>query len=212
MKKFLLIALACCMTVIGFAQKGKKGDSNSIIKGGEEITWLGMDFTQVRVIGAAAQWKDVGEITDNQMRDKYIPAWNDFFLNEQKKYDVAKYVDRSSVHYAMDVTEKMNNRKYPKTVFSDSPEDYERLQEADIVRLVKGYDFKGQNGVGLLFFIEGMSKGKEEACAWVTFVDMKGKSVLQTKRVYGRAGGFGFRNYWAKSFFNILKNISSEMR
>jgi hypothetical protein len=210
MKKILLIALACCVTVISFAQKGK--GSNSVIKSGDEITWLGMDFSQARVIGAATQWKDVGEITDNQMRDNYIPAWNDFFLNEQKKYDVAKYVDRSSVHYAMDVTAKMNNRKYSKSTFSDDPGEYEHLEEADISRLVKGYDFKGQSGVGLLFFIEGMSKGKEETCAWVTFVDMKSRTVLQTKRIYGRAGGFGFRNYWAKSFFNILKNINSEMR
>lgn len=207
MKNLLLSLLASCITFTGFAQGGK-----SIIKSNEEITWLGLDFSQARMIGEAAQWKDVGEITNDQMRDKYIPAWNEFFIKEQKKYDVAKYVDRESVHYEMDITGKANNKKFPKNIFSDDPEDYNRLQEADINRLVRAYDFQGKTGVGLIFFIEGMSKGKVQSCAWVTFVDMKSKTVLQTKRVSGKPGGFGFRNYWASSFLNILKNMSSEMR
>ena len=204
MKKLFSFLLACTVTITGFAQ--------SVIKGSQEITWLGLDFSQARFIGDAAQWKDVGEITDGQMRDKYIPAWNDLFLNEQKKYDVAKYVDRESVHYAVEVTGKANNKKYPKTIFSDDPEDYNRLQEADITKQVKAYDFQGKSGVGLLFFIEGMSKGKIQAVAWVTFVDMKTKAVLQTKRITGKPGGVGFRNYWGNAFLNILKNTSSEMR
>jgi hypothetical protein len=209
MKKILLVAFACCLTMIGFAQKGK---SESVLKSGEEITWLGMDFSQLRVIGAATQWKDAGKISEAELRDKYVPSWNDLFLSEQKKFDVAKYVDRKEVHYDIDVTAKANSKKFPKSVFTDNPDDFEHLTQADIERLVKGYDFKGKSGVGLLFFVEGMSKGKEQACAWVTFADMKSRTVLQTKRIYGSAGGFGFRNYWAKGFFSILKSISSEMR
>ena len=57
----------------------------------------------------------------------------------------------------------------------------------------------------MLFVIDGMSKSKEEASGWVTFVDMKSKKVLLTEYKTGKAGGFGFRNYWAKSFQNILK-------
>lgn len=125
---------------------------------------------------------------------------------------MAKYADRNSVEYAVDVTSKQNSRKYSKAIFSDDPSDYKRLDEQKIDGVIRGYDFMGKSGVGLLFIIEGMSKGKEEACAWVTLVDMKSKKVLQTQRVCGKAGGFGFRNYWAKAFFNILKDMRSEMR
>jgi hypothetical protein len=47
---------------------------------------------------------------------------------------------------------------------------------------------------------------------WVTFVDMKSKTVLLTKHMEGKAGGFGFRNYWAKSFLNVLKSIKEDWR
>lgn len=175
-----------------------------IFSGSSDITWLGIDFTQTKFIGSATQFKDAGEITNSEFRDKYIPSWNQLFINEQKKYDVAKAVKRSEVKYAMDVTEKANNA-IKGNFFSDNPNDYKKLDEQKIANLVKGYDFQGKTGIGLLFFIDGMSKSKDEASGWITFVDMKSKNVLLTQYTTGKAGGFGFKNYWAKSFHNMLK-------
>lgn len=202
MKRLLTVLLALCLPLALFAQK----NGSSILKSEEPITWLGMDFSQLRFIGSAMQFKDAGEVTDAQMRDKYYPGWNDLFVNEQKKYDVAKYVKRSSVTYETGVTQKANNAARGK-VFTDDPDEYQLLTEEKVGKLVKGYNFQGVKGVGLVFFVEGMSKGKEEVSAWVTFVDTKSKTVIATRRVTGKAGGFGFRNYWAKGLFNILKDI-----
>ncbi len=229
MKKLLLLALACAISCSGFAQKNKKNDNRrdrdndqmeerqsapprKVLRSDEPLTWLGLDFTQVAFIGSATQYGSAGEITDDQIRDKYVPAWNDLFLNEQKKFDVPKYLNRSDVAYAVSVTEKINNKKAPRSYFSDDPGEFHHLDEAAVARLVKGYDFMGKKGVGVVFFIEGMSKGKTMASAWVTFVDMGSRSVLQTARIEGRTSGFGFRNYWAGAFLNILKNVSDEMR
>ena len=175
-----------------------------IFNGSTEITWLGIDFTQAKFIGSAFQFKDAGEITNGEFRDKYVPSWNQLFINEQKKYDVAKTVKRSEVKYAMDVTEKANN-SIKGNFFSDDPNDYKKLDEQKVANIIKNYDFQGKSGIGMLFVIDGMSKSKEEASGWVTFVDMKSKKVLLTEYKTGKAGGFGFRNYWAKSFQNILK-------
>lgn len=175
-----------------------------IFSGSSDITWLGIDFTQTKFIGSATQFKDAGEISSSEFRDKYIPSWNQLFINEQKKYDVAKAVKRSEVKYAMDVTEKANNG-IKGNFFSDDPNDYKKLDEQKIANLVKNYDFQGKEGIGLLFFIDGMSKSKDEASGWVTFVDMKSKKVLLTQYTTAKAGGFGFKNYWAKSFLGMLK-------
>ena len=175
-----------------------------ILSGSTDITWLGIDFTQTKFIGTANQFKESGEITSAEFRDKYIPGWNQLFRDEQKKYDVASAVKRAEVKYAMDVTEKANNG-IKGNFFSDDPNDYKKLDEQKINNLVKGYDFQGKTGTGLIFFIDGMSKSKDEASGWVTFVDMKSKKVLLTEYKTGKAGGFGFKNYWAKSFLNILK-------
>lgn len=177
----------------------------------EEITWLGMDFTGARFIGSATQFKDAGEITSSDFRDKYIPAWNQLFINEPKKYNVAEAVHRSQVNYAIEITEKVNNG-IKKDFFSTNPSDYGSLTADNVAEMVNKYDFNGKKGVGLMFFVDGMSKAKSEASAWITFVDMKSKKVLLTAHKTGKAGGFGFRNYWAKSFDNLLNGVKSEVK
>ena len=196
---FFALCFICLNSSILFAQT--KAD---IFGGTADITWLGIDFTQAKFIGTATQFKESGEITSSEFRDKYIPSWNQLFLEEQKKYNVADAVKRAEVKYAMDVTEKANNG-IKGNFFSNDPNDYKKLDEQKIANLVKNYDFQGKSGIGLIFFIDGMSKAKDEASGWVTFVDMKTKKVLLTEYKTGKAGGFGFKNYWAKSFLNILK-------
>jgi hypothetical protein len=179
-----------------------------IFNGSSEISWLGLDFSQAKFIGTATQFKDAGEITNAEMRDKYIPGWNQLFLDEMKKYNVAEAVHRAEVKYEIGITDKANSN-FKGDFFSSNSDDYRKLDEEKIKKIVKGYDFKGKTGIGLLFFIDGMSKGKEEANAWVTFVDMKSKTVLFTKNQSGKPKGFGFKNYWAGSFLDILKSAKS---
>ncbi|MBC7534328.1 MAG: hypothetical protein H7258_01385 [Ferruginibacter sp.] len=176
-----------------------------LLAGTAEITWLGMDFTKTKFIGAATQFKDAGEITNAEFRDKYVTGWNQLFVNEQKKYDVAKVVHRTDVRYAMEVTEKTNNG-IKRDFFSNNPDEYMTLDAAKVESLVKKYNYLGKTGIGLIFFIEGMSKGKDQASAWVAYVDMGKKTVLMSSHVTGKTGGFGFKNYWAKAFYNILKD------
>ena len=47
---------------------------------------------------------------------------------------------------------------------------------------------------------------------WVTFVDMKSKTVLFTTYQTNPPGGFGFRNYWAKPLYTTLKNMESDFK
>lgn len=178
---------------------------DDLYTGTAEITWLGMDFTQVKFIGSATQFKDAGEVTNADFRDKYIVGWNQLFINEQKKYNVAKVVHRTDVRYGMGVTEKANSG-IKKDFFSNDPDEYMTLDAEKVAGLVKKYNYLDKKGIGLIFFIEGMSKGKDQASAWVAYVNMDKKTVLLSKHITGKAGGFGFKNYWAKAFYSILKD------
>jgi hypothetical protein len=196
----LFILFLLCLNVAGVIAQSKA----DIFSGSSEITWLGIDFSQTKFIGKAAQFKDAGEITNSEFRDKYVPGWNQLFIDEKKKYDVAGAVKRSEVKYAVEVTEKANS-SFKGNFFSDDLADFKKLTEQKISDIVKSYDFQGKTGIGFMFFIDGMSKDKDEASGWVTFVDMNSKKVLLTEYKTGKAGGIGFKNYWAKSFLNILK-------
>jgi len=175
------------------------------------ITWLGLDYSQTKIIGPAYQFEHSGEITSGEVRDKYIPGWNELFIVEQKKYDIAKAVNRGSVKYDIDVTQKSNNA-LNKDFFSNDPGDFKKLTEQDISNVVKNYNFQNGTGIGLIFFVEGISKGVESEGIWVTFVDMGSKTVLFTKYMAEKPGGFGFRNYWAKPIYSIVKNMESEFK
>lgn len=178
----------------------------------DDITWLGLDFSQAKVIGPASQFKDgAGVITSDEIRNRYTVSWNQLFIEEPKKYNVPEMVHRPTVKYALEVTAKAN-ANIKKDLFGGSPDDFKTLDEKKIGDLVSNYDFQGKTGSGVLFFVEGINKGQAEAGAWVTLVDMETKKVLFTNFKIGKAGGFGFRNYWAKSWFNILKQAKFDFK
>lgn len=175
------------------------------------LTWLGLDFTQVNFIGTASQWQDIGEITNADLRDKYFVSWNEIFIDEKSKYDVAEAVRRSMVKYDLSVTETANS-KSDRDYFINDVLAFRHLEETDIDSLVKHYDFKGNEGLGMMFFVEGMNKQLEKSSMWVVFVNMTNKEVLSAKRVEGKAGGFGFRNYWARTFYHGLQDVEEHLR
>jgi hypothetical protein len=183
------------------------------------VTWLGIDYSLTTFIGTPTNssynfnaWTvvkktDEGIVTKEEFRDSFTVLWNQLFIDEQKKYDVAKAIGRSSVKYAIDVCIKANKKLTNKEFFSNNPSDVHTKTEADIATAVKNYDFQKNEGIGMMFFVEGMSKGTAEEGFWVTFVDMKAKTVLLTKYVTEKPGGSGFRNYWAKPFYVVLKEM-----
>jgi hypothetical protein len=201
LNKFLLIIAAITFTQFAFGQS--KADIANTAK---PIAWLGVDFTQANFIGTPYQNqnKQIGEVTEEDFRDKYVPAWNELFIDEKKKYNVAEALNRAEVKYAYDVVAAANAAtKYEP--FTKDVKKYKKLTEARLKELVAAYDFKDEKGIGLLFFVDGMDPEKEEAGAWVTFVDMGSKKLLLTNYVTGKPGGAGFRNYWSKTFNDILK-------
>ncbi len=204
--KNLLLALLTLMVA-----SSTRAQTKEDIYSNTQITWLGCDFTQLKFIGGAAQFKDAGEISNRDLRMKYFPGWNNLFVKEQKKYNVAEAVDRNTVEFAIDVTDAANDNSTG-PYFTDNSGDYQLLSAEKVASLVSKYDFKGHKGLGMMFFVEGMSKDKVEASMWVTFVNMSQKKVLLTKRVTGTTGGFGFRNYWAKGLYNGLQETQHNLR
>ncbi|WP_448699592.1 hypothetical protein ACFGVR_21345 [Mucilaginibacter sp. AW1-3] len=175
------------------------------------VTWLGVDYSQTKFIGAATKSGEA-VITNDVFRDGYTSEWNQLFITEQKKYDVAKAIGRKSVEYKIDVALNANRALTKKDFFTNNPGDFHLTTEATIADAVKKYDFMNHEGIGLLFFVDGMSKGTASMGIWVTFVDMKSKTVLYTTYQTAKPGGFGFRNYWAKPLYTVLKDMEDNFK
>lgn len=207
MKQAFLSLVALALSLQVFAQLSR----TDITNGNEDVTWIGVDFTQLKFVGNATQWQDAGEITNAQLRDKYFPAWNNLFVTEQKKYNVADAVGRADVKYALEVTERANN-SVKGNFFSDDPNEFNHLTKEKLESLVAKYDFRGNKGLGMLFFVESFSKGREAGNIWVTFVDMNTKKVLLTQKLTEQAGGIGFKNFWAKTLYGALKDTRKDLK
>jgi hypothetical protein len=208
MKKLILSVLFA----LAFGPLWAQYTTADIFKTTVEITWLGVDYSDVKFIGPASGWGEVSTKSPTEMRDKYFPEWNSLIVNEWKAFKIEDAVYRTEVPQDIKAISKANEKSNKKEIFSESISDYQLLTESDVKSMVKKYDFNGKEGLGFLLIAEGMSKGKEEASYWVTFVDMKSKTVLLTKRMTGKAGGFGFRNYWAGSIKSLMKSIRKEFK
>jgi hypothetical protein len=186
--------------------------ANDVFNPKTPMTWLGVDFSEVRFIGPATGWGEVSTKSPTEMRDKYFPEWNSLIINEFEKFKIEDAVARLELDKNIDAVSKANEKTNKKELFSENISDYQTLDEETIKSMLKKYDFSGKDGLGFLLVAEGMSKGREEASYWATFVDMRTKKVLFTKRITGKAVGFGFRNYWAGSMKNVFKTMKKEFK
>jgi hypothetical protein len=169
------------------------------------FTWLGVDFTQAKLIGDAAAKTDVVVEHD-------LTSLNQAIVNEQKKYDVPGTLHKDKYNTSIGLVNKRNESLNKDGLKSDDSVDFERLKADDIVKVAKSYDFSGKHGIGVLLVMEAMSRTNKNAAMWLTIVDMDKKHVLLTERYVGKAQKFtiGFRNLWLSTIKDVLGNIEDD--
>jgi hypothetical protein len=194
--RFLAMLLLGMITLPNFAQTAREIFNSSEVP----ITYLGLDFTQAKLIGDPAT-------VPMDVRDRHFYGINGVVIAEPKKYDFRKAFEKSEVTPDLSFVEPKNSKVDAAQIASMSQADFNRFTPATIDQIVKGYNFGGKKGVGLLFVVEALNKTVEQAAIYVTFLDMATSKVIFTERITGKPGGFGFRNYWARSVANILEDI-----
>jgi hypothetical protein len=169
-----------------------------------QILYLGVDFTKAKVIGDPSA-------TAGDVRDRHYPGINDLVITEFKKYDLKSAFHKSSVDHDLGLVAKRNEKINTEDIESTNSGDFHRLKSDDIEGLVKGFDFGGKKGIGLLFVMEGMNKPDKAAAMWVTLIDMSSHKMLMTERMEGKTSmSFGFRNFWATPIKNVIEEIEKK--
>ena len=198
MKRAATFLSLIAVAIVGLLEPAFSQTAKEAFSGGP-ITYLGIDFTQARLINDAGA-------SGTDLKEKHFPGINQVVVNEPKKYDLEKAL-KTTVTSDISVTEKANATIDADKIKSSSSADESRLTAADIQNTVNQYDLAGKKGVGLVFVIEGLNKAGAKGSMYVTFIDMATKKVLFTERMVGKAGGFGYRNYWAKSVYEVIEDI-----
>ncbi|MCX6151080.1 MAG: hypothetical protein NTX22_11180 [Ignavibacteriales bacterium] len=200
MKRLFVILLLSGFLMPLYSQSAKDIFTTS------KMTWYGLDFSNVKLLGAA-HFSNPKEI-----RDYYFEAINNVVVTEKSKYDLAEFFRKSEVNYNLSVVKARNAELDIEKALSDNPSDINFLNNELIEEIIKEYKCGSDEGLGVVFIIETLSKLIDigEATMFVTFFDISTKTVLLTYRMTGRAKGFGFRNYWVRSVFSVLKDIDDK--
>ena len=157
-----------------------------------EVKFYGVDFSRANLFGMEESPEAV------RMGLKRI---NNLFLAERNKYNVSERVKKKIAKHCFDATDE-NNEKM-KVEFSSAP--YVELSDERIGEALAGQSC-GNDGTGLVIIAETLNKPDEKAIYRIVFFDENTKEIIHSKRVVGNVGGFGIRNYWAKSVLGALKN------
>jgi len=91
-----------------------------------------------------------------------------------------------------------------KSIYSQNESDIFNRSVSNIVWL--GVDFSKTKYNGSLGTVDKITG---TGTMWVTFFRFSDHKILIAERMTGKAGGFGFRNHWANTVYEVLKQIKS---
>ncbi len=185
MKKSLLtiiFGLACCFSVLA----------------SEPLTFYGVDFSLAKVYGA------------DESRDAFGKAFSDInqlFISQESKYDVACLTGEEVTSKRISVACKSTKHHF---MVADSIavfflEDPEYDCRAEIDALLKSYELPTAGRSGMVMIANLLNKAHGEADFYVVIFDTQSREMTSCYHVWGHAGGFGLRNYWANAVRLALK-------
>ncbi len=200
MKKTALFIFALMASTHIFAQN----TMSDLFAGKAKLIFLGLDFTQAKYIGKIG-FTDAGAI-----KNQHMVSWNTLIEAEPKKFSLQKAFNLKDDQYASKVDDMIKLNKSV-DVEGNITNDAYTITEDQVKKSVSKYALSEKDGIGLVYVVESLSKTDEKLYAWATFIDLNTKKVLYTEKVEGKAGGFGFRNYWAGGVYKINDAIDSKL-
>ncbi len=187
--KFLIATLFSIVTLTCFAKGGKQ--DVSVV---DSYVFYGVNFSKCHTYG----WGQNPEQTLGALSEI-----NGLFISEMDKYDIRKFLKKNVDNMDVDVSVKQTLNRDPKTL--ETYNETERLSVDTIKNVIKGLELKENKGYGLMIFADFLNKKKQVGIYQYVFFDIASREIVETWEATGEAGGFGFRNYWAKSVYNTLK-------
>lgn len=200
MKKNLLAALLICISMVAAAQsKYTLAD----VRNARSMIWFGLDFSQARFYGPFEEKAKVKDVT--------IPTWNGMFVTEKGMLgpgnDLKKLLGMSYVFIDLSIVSERNNAIEVEDLFGNTDKEKPSWNEDKVIKMVKKFEAKEKDGIGLVMIVESYDKTTEMATIWVTYFDPAKNEVIRTRKYFGKAGGPGQTKHWNTAVVNILNEL-----
>jgi hypothetical protein len=201
MKK--IVALFCGLTLLTNALNAQSVEDlfqNSPTK----ITWLGIDYSHVKLIGSFSNFNENTKITPEIIKNDYFVRWNELILKESNKYTIDKMFRKKDINYNIEGVTAINAQTDLTSIVQTTSPNYTEIQ---LQQFVKNYYFNQSEGIGLMFVAESMNKIREEAIYHVLAINLTNNEILLCDKFTTKPGGIGLRNYWASSYLKVIETI-----
>jgi hypothetical protein len=201
MKK--IVALFCGLTFLTNALNAQSVEDlfqNSPTK----ITWLGIDYSHVKLIGSFSNFNENTKITPEIIKNDYFVRWNELILKESNKYTIDKMFRKKDINYNIEGVTAINAQTDLTSIVQTTSPNYTEIQ---LQQFVKNYYFNQSEGIGLMFVAESMNKIREEAIYHVLAINLTNNEILLCDKFTTKPGGIGLRNYWASSYLKVIETI-----
>ena len=196
MKKFGLFILAgmLCLPIV----------ANNPSQGSDELVWCGIDYTLVKFIGSADQFSDLQKI-----QSYYFRAWNEIIQAESSKYDLNTAFSVATVHYNMENSILRSQERDMSEILQLTSYSIDEEQVRNIVMLNTD---PSADKLGAMFVMETLNKIEEVSTMWLAVFNLASGEILYMRKYSGAVRGFGFRNYYARSLYNVITNLQMKPR
>ena len=201
MKKLFCLFLGLVLSVSVLASDSAPSKKHPELKA-KTVVWVGLDYSLVRMYGQK------GFNEEEKIFPYYPNAWNDLFVSERIK--VVEKLLKKSVIVDIEGVNKENKKATSAQIIKEDGSfiNDTHIQTEDIEKLVKSYELSEKEGLGLVFVVDRLVKPEKKGSIYIVFFDIEKRTVIVCDRYIGKAGGFGFRNYW----FGVVKQVDKKLK
>lgn len=136
------------------------------------VTWLGIDFTEARIIKKDEQMVDSIRLT-------VLPnIWNDKVASQQSKYPLKKAFHRSAITHNIEMMKKLNSELDADQLVT---EDLYLLYNYSIKVAFSRYDLDGYSqGIGMVFLVEAIDYANKQFSGYMIPIDLVEKRIMKS--------------------------------
>ena len=159
----------------------------------ESVYIYGIDFSSVKVYGA--------DETVEQFENAF-EGINLLLIKESKKYDFTDIVGADSklkLDMVINLTKDSD--------FSDIKVYDKDIAPINVSEKIKNYPIKEKSGNGFIMIATLLDKSTNKATYNVVLFDVEPRKILKEKEFTSKAGGFGLRNFWARTIYTLTKKF-----
>lgn len=172
-----------------------------------KITWLGIDFSHVKLIGNFNQITDKLPRTPLQIRNNYFPDWNYLVHSQYKKYDINKMFRKKDIILNTDYIYSINRITPVEDLEAQADPNY---STSDIESFINSYQLDFKDGLGIVLIAESLNKTEEYAKYHLVIFDLTTNHILLQQIFIEKPAGMGVRNYWARTFYEVIMRVKKK--